>query len=213
MWNWTENQIDFYLIRHGATAANEEHRYLGWTEEPLSSGGRRMLEELAKERCLPRPGVVFCSPMQRCLQSAELLFPGVQVIEVPEWKEMNFGYFENKNYEELKGNPDYQAWIDGGGTGAFPGGEDRESFIRRTITGMERMLRNLSEKAGQSPCQEWGESDGSLVCLVHGGTIMALLSHYAGGEYYDYQVKNAAGYHCKLRIQGKERWISIEERL
>ena len=39
MWNRSENQIEVYLIRHGATNANREHRYLGRTEEPLSEEG------------------------------------------------------------------------------------------------------------------------------------------------------------------------------
>ena len=29
MWNRAENQIELVLIRHGATRANEERRYLG----------------------------------------------------------------------------------------------------------------------------------------------------------------------------------------
>ena len=29
MWNWTENQIELYLIRHGMTLGNVEHRYIG----------------------------------------------------------------------------------------------------------------------------------------------------------------------------------------
>ena len=37
MWNWTENQIELYLIRHGMTLGNVEHRYIGrQTDEPLS---------------------------------------------------------------------------------------------------------------------------------------------------------------------------------
>ena len=33
-----------------------------------------------------------------------------------------------------------------------------------------------------------------MVLVCHGGTIMAVMSHIAGGEYYDYQVKNLKGY-------------------
>ena len=41
MWNWTENQIELYLIRHGMTLGNVEHRYIGrQTDEPLSEDGR-----------------------------------------------------------------------------------------------------------------------------------------------------------------------------
>ena len=39
-----------------------------------------------------------------------------------------------------------------------------------------------------------------VAAVVHGGTIMALLSHYCGGDYFSYQVKNAEGYHLGLHL-------------
>ena len=65
---------------------------------------------------LAQTEIVFTSPMQRCRESAQILFPDREKIEIPEWKEMNFGAFEGKNYEQLNGNPQYQAWIDSNGT-------------------------------------------------------------------------------------------------
>ena len=99
MWNRAENQIEMYLIRHGSTVSNEEHRYLGQTEEPLSESGISKLQVQAGEWDPFAPELVFSSPLKRCRQSAQLLFPTVPVIVVPEWKEMNFGRFEGKNYE------------------------------------------------------------------------------------------------------------------
>ena len=50
MWNWTENQIELYLIRHGMTLGNVEHRYIGrQTDEPLSEDGRQQLEKSPAE--------------------------------------------------------------------------------------------------------------------------------------------------------------------
>ena len=80
---------------------------------------------------LVQPEIVFMSPMQRCRESAQILFPDREKIEIPEWKEMNFGAFEGKNYEQLNGNPQYQAWIDSNGTLPFPEGESQAEFIDR----------------------------------------------------------------------------------
>ena len=56
MWNWTENQIELYLIRQGMTPGNAEHRYIGrQTDEPLSEAGRQQLEKSAAEEY---PGVM-----------------------------------------------------------------------------------------------------------------------------------------------------------
>ena len=47
--------------------------------------------------------------------------------------------------------------------------------------------------------------------IVHGGTIMALLSHYCGGDYFSYQVKNAEGYHLRLSLQ--ENKMELKEKV
>ena len=44
MRDWTENQIMLVFIRHGATQANKERRYLGKTDESLSGEGIEILE-------------------------------------------------------------------------------------------------------------------------------------------------------------------------
>lgn len=52
----------------------------------------------------------------------------------------------------------------------------------------------------------------NITAVVHGGTIMALLHILAGGNYFDYQVKNGGGYCCKLRLCGEEwKLDSLEE--
>ena len=71
------------------------------------------------------PEVVLTSPMRRCVQTAEILFPDTPREIVYGLQECDFGDFEGKNYAELSGDPAYQAWIDSGGTLAFPGGESK----------------------------------------------------------------------------------------
>lgn len=50
-----------------------------------------------------------------------------------------------------------------------------------------------------------------VAAVVHGGTIMALLSHYCGGDYFSYQVKNAEGYHLRLSLQ--ENKMELKEKV
>ena len=144
MRNRSENQIELYLIRHGATKANREHRYLGRTEEPLSEEGREALKAFQKKGIYPDPAslqALFVSPMERCRETAELLFGDCEQHMIPEFREMDFGLFEGKNYQDLRGNAQYQAWIDSNGTLPFPKGESREDFIARCRRGFEEMLR------------------------------------------------------------------------
>lgn len=103
MWNGTEDKIKVKItwIRHGMTQANGEHRYLGKTDEPLSETGIHLLQEKKKEYFSSPPEFLYTSPMKRCVQTAELLFERNPIL-IPEWKEMDFGQFEGKNYEELR---------------------------------------------------------------------------------------------------------------
>ena len=39
---------------------------------------------------------------------------------------------------------------------------------------------------------------GKVVCVVHGGTIMALFDSYGKGSYFDYQCRCGQGYECTL---------------
>ena len=216
MWNGTEDKIKVKItwIRHGMTKANEEHHYLGKTDEPLSETGIRLLQEKKKESSFNSPEFLYTSPMKRCVQTAELLFERNPIL-IPEWKEMDFGQFEGKNYEELKDDPCYQKWIDSNGTLPFPGGESREQFIRRSMEGFDWMMSDILKKSERNTGIQSGtekqywrnncEIEIPVVAVVHGGTIMAVLSSLTGGEYFDFQVKNGEEYETVLEwTQG--RW-------
>lgn len=197
MRNRTENQVELVFIRHGAAKGNRERRYIGRTDMSLTDEGIRGLLENKRRGCYPQADVLFASPMKRCLETAEILYPGIRPVIIPEWKEIDFGAFEGKNYIELKEDDRYQAWIDSGGTLPFPEGESREAFISRCDAGFFRMLESLA--AG-----ERRERACTAVLIVHGGTIQALLSRYSGGDYFDYQAPNGGGYlGTLLREDGK----------
>ena len=98
------------LIRHGKTFGNTQGRYIGTTDEPLCQEGIDALREKAAE--YPAAELVFASPMKRCIQTAEVLYPGMEPYRLPDFRECDFGEFENKNYQELSGS---------GGRWLFPG--------------------------------------------------------------------------------------------
>lgn len=178
------------LIRHGSTAGNLEHRYVGTTDEPLTEPAKEMLRSRQKQ--YPRPERLFVSPMLRCRQTAELLYPNVPQTIEENLKECDFGLFEYKNYRELDGNADYQAWLDSGGALPFPKGESRAEFAERCC----RAFASCCHEAAQAGCE-------SLAFIVHGGTIMAVMERFAQPHrsYFDWQVKNAEGFSGELHIQ------------
>lgn len=203
MWDRSENQITLVLIRHGATKSNIEHRYLGKTDELLSKEGERQLAEYKKLHLYPNIDFLFTSPMKRCIQTANILYPKLQPALMKEWEEMDFGVFEGKNYEELQEDKRYQEWMDSNGTLPFPKGESREEFMMRCDKGFQKMIKKVKR------IKEEGHK--TIGMIVHGGTIMALLSKYGKGDYFDYQVANGRGYVCTMEdISIKSEIIEIE---
>ena len=189
------------LIRHGSTAGNLQRRYIGTTDEALSPAGREFLENRKSAGNYPKAVRVITSPMQRCLETAEILYPDVIPEVYPEFRETDFGAFEGKTYEELMEDNSlqslYQKWLDSGGTMAFPRGESMEQMKQRCVAGFERLLATLQSDA---------------VIIAHGGTIMSLLQMYATPwrDYYDYQCANGAGYLCRLELTGDNRLLRME---
>lgn len=174
--------MNIYMLRHGMTEGNRAGRYLGVTDEPLCAEGRAALQARAP---LPRADRLYVSPMLRCRQTADILYPGMEQHVAEGLRECDFGAFENKNYQELSGRADYQAWIDSGGTLPFPGGESLASFQERSVRAFTAVLRDAAKSGAQS-----------AACVCHGGTLMSVLSALVKPErpYYDYQVKNGCGF-------------------
>ena len=68
---------------------------------------------------------------------------------------------------------------------------------------MERLTEEHSASMEQQSDMVLSEGR-SIGLIVHGGTIMVLLSSFCGGDYFDYQVPNGDGYVCTLgRSKGK----------
>ena len=209
MWNRAENQVILVLIRHGRTQANREQRYLGTTDESLSESGKELLREYNMQQRYPQVQYLFVSPMKRCMETAEILYPALDPIAIPAWTEMDFGRFEYKNYRELKDDAQYQAWIDSGGTLAFPEGESREDFVRRCESGWVRMWEILESACSDqdSPKGQQRTESVSVGAIVHGGTIMALMSTYGNWQYFDCQAESAKGSICHLSGWGTNSYI------
>ena len=85
------------LLRHGQTAYNEQRRYQGAADVPLSPAGRAALKKADFET-----ETVYVTPLCRTAQTARILFPHARQIVVPALREMDFGVFEGRTYDEMK---------------------------------------------------------------------------------------------------------------
>ena len=173
------DSVAITLLRHGLTEANERKAYLGWTNSPLSESGIRGVH-LLKDSC-PDFTHVHASDLERCRETARLLFPNQQAICHPEFREMNFGRWEGKTYDELKEDPHYQRWLDHPMEAPIPEGESYPEFSLRIQEGWQKWLA--------------GEED-TEVLVTHGGVIRELLVRYAplSKPFWDWKIPHATGY-------------------
>ncbi len=154
-----------HLIRHGSTLANQEGRYIGCgTDLPLSAEGRKEIKALKEDYKYPSVPLVFSSPLLRAVQTAEILYPGREVITVDGMREYDFGDFDNKTAAELDGRPDYIAWASGQ-MPSPPNGESSKDFTARVVLALNEIVRRMM-----------AEEEHEAAVIMHGGAIMMLLA-------------------------------------
>ena len=152
-----------YFIRHGLTDANFEGKYIGVTDISLSESGADELDAIRAKGELPETGLLFSSPLKRCLETCEILFPETAPHIIDELQEFDFGDFENKTVYELEGDPKYVEWT--AGRAPAPNGEDSKAFTERIVLGLNKMVRIMMES-------EIFEA----TAVMHGGVMMTLFS-------------------------------------
>ncbi len=177
------------LIRHGRTQGNIERQYIGSTDQPLAPSGVDDISARVNAGIYPAADRVYVSPMLRCVQTAGIIYPGHELIKVPDLRECSFGIFEAKTHDVLIENSDYVQFLESGGNYAFPGGDSFEGFVARCVTAFQGIMDEIID-SGCGAC--------SVVC--HGGSIMSIMSSVCQPQksYYEWQVANGCGYSVTL---------------
>ena len=177
-----------HLIRHGITEGNQNGQYIGVTDIPLTTNGIKELERLREADVYPQVEVCYASPLLRCRQSLEIIYPEAIPILVEDLRECNFGVFEGRSAQELAGDADYKAWT-AGRIAAPPGGESTADFTRRVCAGFGQAVRHMMEN---------GITEAAAV--VHGGVIMSVLSTCALPQlpFFQWMSGNGRGYSVRV---------------
>lgn len=95
-------QAMIYVIRHGQTKLNNVHALQGRSDYPLNQTG--MAQARKTGDALARMGLtfahVFSSPLQRAIQTAELVAPGVPITVDDRLIEMDYGPYEGTDLHD-----------------------------------------------------------------------------------------------------------------
>ena len=177
------------LIRHGAVDETLKGRYIGKTDVPLSKNGREDLLTVKESIGYPSPGKLYSSPLQRCVQSCEFMFPGEEITTVSAFSECDFGNWEGKSAAELAGNTEFAAWLQNSDKTPPPGGESGKDFAATVCRGFERLVEKMS-----------AEGITNATVVTHGGVIMTILACYGIPQAESYRWRMDNGYGFSVRV-------------
>lgn len=191
-----------YFVRHGESTANTER--IIWSRDeghPLTETGRCQAQELARSLKSIRFSQVYCSPIQRAIETGEILNSGLDTaLTVRDGlREIGMGELEGQSSQEAwaKHNELYRTWWTGEDLHArFPAGESYAEARERFVAEVQRI--------------SFGDQDGKNILVVsHGGILASMLpgmmanlpdnygySHLLGNTAYVLVEKRGDQFYC-----------------
>jgi broad specificity phosphatase PhoE len=153
-----------YLARHGETAYNHEGRFQGQQQVPLNDTGRAQATELAKRAAAYGFAALWCSPLLRARETADVVAAriGLEPVEDPRLMETHAGDWTDRSFADVRAEAPqlFDAFAAAEPGFAFPGGE---SFAEQEVR-VDAALRYV----------EAGELPALVVC--HGMVIRAAIA-------------------------------------
>jgi probable phosphoglycerate mutase len=126
-----------YLVRHGATQLTAEDRFSGAIGVELSDEGRHQVARLAERLAQDEIQAVYCSPLSRTVETAEILARphSLPIVRRDGLREIAHGHWEGlsrREVEERYGD-EYAAWDADPFTFAPEGGESGIAVLARAL--------------------------------------------------------------------------------
>ncbi len=157
------------LVRHARLGAAHVGRLVGASDPPLDAAGHQQARALAESIRRLDPQRCFCSPLERCRQTAAAIAAGLSVEIDRDLREIDFGRWENHRFEDLQAEEPalVDRWAAFEFDFAFPGGESLRGFLDRVQGAADRMARDPAD---------------TVLAVTHGGAIRAIICHLLGFE-------------------------------
>ena len=185
-----------YLFRHGRPAGAEVSRCLGGrSDPPLSSEGAASCLALADALGALNIRAVGSSPLLRCRQTAELLFPGRPVALLPGLAEVDCGDWDGLPFSEIRQRwPEHYARRGADPALPPPGGETLDHAAARAETALRAFL---------------AETEGDVALIGHSGVNRALLCALTGTPFARYR-DFPQPYLCTNRLRWDGTALTVE---
>lgn len=133
-----------YFVRHGATPLTAENRFSGKARVDLSDEGRYQAMQLARRLQRDPIAAVYCSPLSRTLETAEILAKphGLTPILEDGLREISHGRWEGLTRQEVEERfgDEYAAWDADPFLTAPVGGESGLEVLARALPAVRRIV-------------------------------------------------------------------------
>ena len=200
-------EVELFLCRHGDTDGNHAKILQGDDAASLNEAGRLRLRRLAawlRPRLKERPVGLWSSPIQRAVETALGLQQALeiegQLQQHPGLREYDFGAFRAKKMADLRGHPEWEAYLRQPLSSAFPEGESLPQIGARAINALSQIV-----ESAQQPC---------LIVVSHGGVnrlILATLLGLAEDRVFRLQLGNCSVVRMVFRPGGRVRVTDLAQ--
>ena len=163
------------LARHGETDWNRSERWQGHADPPLNATGLSQAEALADLLAEERLHAIYSSDLQRAVSTAEAVarrhaLPLVQLerlreIDVGEWSGLTTTEIKEQHAEGFERH-------NAGGDGWLTG-EPHAEMQKRIVAAIDALAQ--------------AHEDETILVVIHGGTIRALLAHAMAIPFDEYR--------------------------
>lgn len=123
----------YYIVRHGKTIWNKEHRTQGQKDSPLTEDAKRDIIHLKNRLKDIDIDLVYSSDLKRAKDTASLLELGLDIKLEKGFREINFGVWEGMTIDLIKENYGelYENWRENPENVTFIGGESMTFAMER----------------------------------------------------------------------------------
>lgn len=186
------------IIRHGMTEANESGIYIGSTDIPLSQKGAGELASKMDEYDYPSVQRVYSSPLCRCTETAEILFPEIELVKSDGLRELDLGEFEGKTVGELIKRDDYKKWLKGGADTRAPKGESFSEMTARAFSALHNIITDMMQ-----------EGITRTAIITHAGIITNMLVGFGLPKYEPKYLQARAGEGFDIMVT-TQMWLNSQ---
>lgn len=166
-----------FMVRHGATQSSAEDRFSGSVNIVLSEEGTFQAARLAERLADDSISAVYCSPLLRAAQTAEILAGphALPLIHEEGLREIHHGHWEGMRRADVESRfpEEYAAWEEDPFTFAPQGGEAGVNVIARALPVIRKIVM---EHRGQN-----------VIVVSHKATLRLLISSLLGFDARGYR--------------------------